>query len=251
METTRTRSNTVFVPAALGVFVLINALLLAFGTLPMNREGLGIIVAAGITLAIYSFLYRDNPFYKIAEHLYVGISLGWHITLLYYNTIKPNLLEALFRPEPGEAIKYWLIVPAFLGILFFTRFSRRKAWLSRWAFAFVVGAGAGMAIPRVIKTNIFIQVSKAVTPFVYYDMYGHFDWALAGKIIAFIGLITVLVYFFFSIEHKGPLKAASRTGIAFLMISFGASFGYTVMGRISLLVERVTFLVREWLHLAG
>jgi hypothetical protein len=55
-----------------------------------------------------------------------------------------------------------------------------------------------------------------------------------------------LIYFFFSSAHRGPLRPAARIGIYFLMISFGASFGYTVMGRVSLLIGRLTFLVNEW-----
>ena len=33
------------------------------------------------------------------------------------------------------------------------------------------------------------------------------------------------------------------------MISFGASFGYTVMARVSLLLGRFQFLLGDWLHL--
>jgi len=41
----------------------------------------------------------------------------------------------------------------------------------------------------------------------------------------------------------------SKVGIWFLMVSFGASFGYTIMGRLSLLIGRVQFLLDDWLHL--
>jgi hypothetical protein len=33
------------------------------------------------------------------------------------------------------------------------------------------------------------------------------------------------------------------------MITFGAAFGYTVMGRMSLLIGRLDFLLADWLHL--
>jgi len=35
---------------------------------------IGTWVAAFLTLSIFSFLYKDNPFYKFAEHLMVGVS---------------------------------------------------------------------------------------------------------------------------------------------------------------------------------
>jgi len=58
----------------------------------------------------------------------------------------------------------------------------------------------------------------------------------------------VLIYFFFSKEHKGALGGVAKLGIWFLMVAFGASFGYTVMGRVSLLIGRMTFMLRDWLH---
>jgi LPXTG-motif cell wall-anchored protein len=62
-----------------------------------------------------------------------------------------------------------------------------------------------------------------------------------------IGLLTTLTFFFFSKEHKGALGGTAKVGIYFLMVSFGASYGYTVMARISLLIGRVMFLLRDWL----
>lgn len=35
----------------------------------------------------------------------------------------------------------------------------------------------------------------------------------------------------------------ARTGVFFLMIAFGAAFGYTVMARMSLLIGRLTDLI--------
>jgi hypothetical protein len=50
---------------------------------------------------------------------------------------------------------------------------------------------------------------------------------------------------------------AARVGVWYLMITFGAAFGFTVMGRIALLADRVEFLLDDWLwiidpnHLRG
>jgi len=64
-----------------------------------------------------------------------------------------------------------------------------------------------------------------------------------NSLVLLIGVVSVLFYFFFSIEHSGPVKVAARTGILFLMIAFGAAFGYTVMARMSLLIGRMTDLI--------
>jgi hypothetical protein len=72
--------------------------------------------------------------------------------------------------------------------------------------------------------------------------------AIAVPVVV-VGVITGLVYFFFSREHKGVFGGLAKTGVWFLMIAFGASFGYTVMARISLLIGRVYFLLHNWLQL--
>jgi hypothetical protein len=69
------------------------------------------------------------------------------------------------------------------------------------------------------------------------------------NVVAIAGIFSVLIYFFFSKEHKGALGGVAKLGIWFLMVAFGASFGYTVMGRVSLLIGRMQFLLRDWLHL--
>ena len=65
------------------------------------------------------------------------------------------------------------------------------------------------------------------------------------------GTLCALIYFFFSVEHKGVFGKASKIGIWIIMITFGAAFGYTVMGRVALLVGRMEFLFVDWLHIAS
>ena len=68
-----------------------------------------------------------------------------------------------------------------------------------------------------------------------------------SNLLIIVGVIATLIYFYFSKEHKGILGIGAKVGIWFMMIAFGASFGYTVMARISLLIGRVYFLLHNWL----
>ena len=36
-----------------------------------------------LTLSIFSYLYGDNPFYKAAEHIFVGVSAGYIFTITF------------------------------------------------------------------------------------------------------------------------------------------------------------------------
>jgi MYXO-CTERM domain-containing protein len=110
--------------------------------------------------------------------------------------------------------------------------------------------GAGLAIPRTISSFILKQIEDTVRPLLSMAN-GHLTFSMnvldpasnINAVIILVGVSSVLFYFFFSIEHSGPGKVVARTGIMFLMIAFGAAFGYTVMARMSLLIGRLTDLI--------
>ena len=237
-----TRDKSVFL-VVLILFVSVNISLLVNEDLPMDWEGLGVVVAAGLTLALYSFLYKDNPFFKMAENLFVGVAAAYVFGQYWYPTIYGEIWVRLsgLSKGPGISRDAWLLAPTLLGLLMLTRFSRRFSWLSRLSFAFFVGLGAGLTIPRTISSFILAQIEATIQPL---------SWSLAGfnLLVILVGVVSVLIYFFFSMEHKGAVGKVSRLGIAFLMISFGASFGYTIMARLSLLIGRISFLMDDWLN---
>lgn len=205
----------------------------------------GAWVATGLTLFILSFLYKDNPLFKLAEHLYVGVSVGYTIVKAYDTVIVHLIIKPIV--ENGE---FTLLIPVAIGLLMLTRYVPKASWLSRYAFAMIVGIGAGLAIPRTISSFILKQIEDTVRPLLTMTGEGvTFTFTLLNPasnlnaIIILLGVSSVLFYFFFSVEHHGPGKAVARTGIMFLMIAFGAAFGYTVMARMSLLIGRLTDLI--------
>jgi hypothetical protein len=101
-----------------------------------------------------------------------------------------------------------------------------------------VGIAAGLGITGQIQGILLPQIAGTLLPL-----------TSANNIILIVGVIATLVYFYFSVAQKGAVRLGSRLGMVFIMVAFGASFGYTVMARISLLIGRLHFLVFDWLHL--
>ena len=62
----------------------------------MSMETFGVWIAVFLTLSIFSFLYKDNPFYKVAEHIFVGVSAGYWMSIFFWTQIQPNLFGRLF-----------------------------------------------------------------------------------------------------------------------------------------------------------
>jgi hypothetical protein len=200
-------------------------------------ELLQIWIMAFLTLALFSFLYKDNPAYKLAEHIFAGLSAGYYVGLIWDTVIVQQLWEPLI------AGKVLLIIPGVLGILMFGRFSQQYSWISRVSLAFVMGTTSGIFLVTQLHGLVLAQMRSTMRSMAGAD--GFVDLMLSLVIV--IGVIATLVYFYFSKEHKGILGGTAKVGVWFIMIAFGAHFGYTVMGRVSLLIGRVQFLIQDWI----
>jgi hypothetical protein len=226
---------------------------------------IGLWVAVFFTLAIFSFLFGDNPAYKIAEATVVGVSAAYAMTVGFWDMLMPNLVgklapgfvKAHFVPGlEASGPNWWYLIPAFFGVLMLMRLSPKGGWLSLWTLAFIVGTTAALRLVTYIETDFLSQISATIVPLwsTVEDANGQVDlystiWASIRNITLVVGVLSCLTYFFFSVAHKGAVGGVARLGIWFLMITFGAAFGFTVMGRIALLAARFEFLFNDWLWL--
>jgi hypothetical protein len=200
-------------------------------------EVLQIWIIAFFTLALFSFLYKDNPFYKLAEHIFAGLSAGYYIGLVWHSVIMQTMVDPMIQDG-----KWWLVIPGLLGVMMFSRFLKGYHWVSRFSLAFVMGNTAGIFLLSELHGKVMPQVQATMRPL----NPGQGFAALLLSVIIIAGVISTLIYFYFSKEHKGLLGGVAKLGIWFIMVSFGAHFGYTVMARISLLIGRVQFLIYDW-----
>ena len=192
-------------------------------------------VAAIGTLGLMSFAIKENPFYRLTEHVYVGIGAA-HSMIMGIE----NLKNSAFIPimDNGDFIK---IVPVVLGILLYARFIKGQMWIARYPMALLVGIGVGLTIKGTIGAMIIDQIKASMVPLNSID----------NIIIVFGGLAT-LMFFYFTRKNTNPVfNFSSRIGRYTMMIAFGALFGNAVMGRMSLMIGRVQFLLGDWLGLIG
>ncbi|MBM4051819.1 MAG: hypothetical protein FJ270_03625 [Planctomycetes bacterium] len=220
---------------------------------------IGLWLAAFFTLAVFSFLVGDNPAYKFTESIVIGVSAGYWMAVAFWETLVPKLVAQL---APG-LVKAWCmpnldagainldaLIPLGLGIMLLSQLTPLGRHVGRWPLAFVIGTFAGLKMISHVESDIIEQVRATMLPLVVFGDDGSFAaWASIRNLLIVAGVLCTLVYFVFSIEHKGPVGRAARVGVWFLMITFGSAFGFTVMGRIALLAARFEFLFIDWLWL--
>jgi len=206
----------------------------------MHGPLLGTWVAALLTLFALSFLYKDNPLFRFTESLFAGVSLGYYIGITLNQTFMPNLIEPLMK----DFGKNWdLLVPGLLSVLLYMRYLPKGGWIARYALAIYVAYYIGLDFTRRLHGEVLPQLARAIVPISKFDSH-----TILYSLIFAIGVFSVLIYFFFSKEQDRVTKRVARLGIYFLMVSFGAAFGFTVMGRVALLIGRLNFLILDWIY---
>jgi hypothetical protein len=226
-------------------------------TLSWSRT-IGLWLAAMFTLFILSFLVGDNPAYKFAEAMVVGTSAAYVMVIGLWDVFVPNLLAKLFPVlvqswtlpgmDASGGFQWLYIIPAILIIMLLFQLMPSGGWISRWPIAFFIGITAGYRMIGYVEADLVAQIKAGIVPLWITGEGGFEFWPTFNACLLTIATLSAMVYFFFSIEHKGFVGKTARVGIWFLMITFGASFGYTVMGRIALLAARLEFLFGDWLH---
>ncbi|RPI85595.1 MAG: hypothetical protein EHM42_06600, partial [Planctomycetaceae bacterium] len=172
----------------------------------------GIWFAAFFTLAIFSFLYRDNPFYRFAEAVMVGVSAGYVMVAGFWDGIVPKLLARLAPAQMTWAIPSlksnapdWLaLIPLALCLMVLCRLLPRGGWIARWPLAFIVGTYAGIRLISYLEADFVSQIRNSIVPLVVFTQAGRFDlWESVRNTLCLVGVLSALTYFYFSADHTG------------------------------------------------
>ncbi len=213
---------------------------------------IGTIIAAILTFMVWSYLLGDNPAFRIAEHLFVGIAVGYAVLVAWFSVMQPALLGSVAPQSPALAA-----VPLVLCLLLMAKV--RPAWsgVGNIAVAFLVGVGAALAVGGALFGTLGPQVSATASlsldPVDYGDteqplLLSTYFWT---NLAIVVGTVGTFFYFTFNTQPQGPLGGFRETftrfwgGIGRLMIvmMLGALFANTVTSRIALLIGRVQWLL--------
>ncbi len=199
-------------------------------------------VAAALIIGVYSVLFKDNPIYRILECVFVGMMVGYEIVVNWFNFMLPTLATRV-----GVEKEFLLLIPLLTAGLMYFRYSRRYAWIARYSMGFLMGIGAAYVLTKDLKPFFLMQARATMLPlWVPHDL----PATINNWVIVF-GVMSVLIYFFFTVEKKGAIRLFGMAGRYVLMVAFGAAFGNTVMGRVTVTLQQFQFLLSDWLGLVS
>ena len=201
-----------------------------------------------LTLMVLSYLIGDNPAFRVAVYIFIGVSAGYAAAVAWHQVLYPQLIVPLISGNPSSILL--TIIPLVLGLLLLLKISPRTARLGTPSMAFLVGVGAAVAVGGAVMGTLFPQTWASMKVF---NLSGAGpDWLenLSYGIFMLVGTVTTLVYFHFGAKAtaSGPqrgklVNGLSWVGQVFIAITFAVLFAGVFVAAMTALIERLSSII--------
>ncbi len=204
-----------------------------------------------LTLLVLSYLIGDNPLFRIATYVFVGVSAGYVAAVAWHYVLWPGLFLPLLTGAPQGRLL--LLPPLILALLLLIRPIPSLTKVGGLSLAFLAGVAAAVAVGGAVMGTIFPQTRAVLTPFDVRSALAAgadpLERLLEGG-IALIGVVSTLVYFHFTAQRRlegnvrrsGINRAVAWLGRLFIAVTFGALFAGVYAAALTALIERISFL---------
>lgn len=196
-------------------------------------------VAALVTLGVWSYLAGERRLLHVAQLLLAGLATGYVALLAIREVLLPQLVTPLLTDaaaHPDLVIDLVLVAVLVLG-----------AWLPRRVVAVpvavIVGGTAAFALGGALTGTLLPQLAAGIVTA---------DSGPGGAVSGLVGLaitVPVLLAFLHGVSQSPSRAAVAGVGRWLLLGGLGAWLGFLLVSRLALLVDRIGFLLGDWLGL--
>ena len=206
------------------------------------------------TLLIFSYVLGDNPLFRVAVYIFIGVSAGYIAVVASWQVVMLRLVYPFMSAmSSGTLLQVGLILVPLLGALMLLVFPHVTG-LGRIPMAFLVGVGAAVTIAGAVIGTIIPQIQGTINAFdmgVTRTQNIGFVEAVSNATIILAGTVLTLSYFHFSARQKadgsmhrlGAIEAMAWGGRVFIGIALGAVFAGVYAAALTALIERISSLI--------
>ena len=199
-----------------------------------------------LTIMVFSYIFGDNPLFRIATYLFIGVSAAYVFVLIFYQVLIPKLILPLFSGGINQTLIH--LIPLTLSILLIFKLFKRTSSLGDLSLAFLVGSGAAIILTSAFSGTLLPMIDMITEPFSLNSL--NFP-KMVGGIILLIGAVSSLLYFQFSTITEGEnqtvltkiLYYVKAIGTVFIGITLGSIFAGVIISSALALIERVNFII--------
>jgi len=208
------------------------------------------------TILILSYVIGDNPLFRVAVYMFVGVTSGYVASVVIWQVLVPRLITPLIPAVLSNSPMQWgMIAAPLLGSIFvFAKISQRLSGLARFSMAYLVGVGAAVTVAGALIGTLIPQVQATIE---FFDP----QIAAARNIttaevigngaVILLGVVTSLAYFHFGARSKPdgsmrrlpPIEILAWIGRIFIGITLGAVFAGVYAAALTALIERLSSLI--------
>lgn len=196
-------------------------------------------VAAIATLVVLGALLGERRLFSWSQHLLAGLATGFLGLIAISDVIAPRLIQPLVADPMGRP-ELWLGV-ALAAV------TAAAPWLPRPVAAvpasIAIGALAAFALGGAVIGTLLPQLDASIV------RHGATPAATVGGAVAAVITGLVLVSFLHGMPRGRLLASAAGTGRWLLLGGLGGWLGFLLLSRLILLVDRIGFLLGDWLGL--
>lgn len=198
-----------------------------------------------LTLLIFSYLIGDNPLFRSAVYIFIGVSSGYAAVAVWHYVLMPKLFRPLASTtDTGQLV--FLVIPLILCVSLLAKLSPRISWLGSFAMALLVGVGAATALSGAVIGTLLPQSRAAMNAFVSPTFF-----QLIEGVVMLSGTVLTLIYFQFSakrapdgsVKRNAVLEFLAWLGRIFIAITFGVLFAGVYMAALTAMLERLSSII--------
>jgi hypothetical protein len=201
-----------------------------------------------LTLMVLSYLIGDNPAFRVAIYIFIGVSAGYAAVVAWHQVLYPQLIVPLISGSLGDRLL--AIIPSILGLLLLFKLSPRTSRLGTPSMAFLVGVGAAVAIGGAVIGTIIPQTQASINVLGISGAGRYWLERLSEGVVMLVGTVTTLAYFHFGAKASasGPNRGRLVNGLSwlgqiFIAITFGVLFAGVFVAAMTALIERLNFII--------
>jgi hypothetical protein len=208
------------------------------------------LAALVLTLLLLSYLIVDNPFYRIASHLFIGITAGYVTLLAWYSVIEPQvfMLPQLAGNPAGNLRPLVIQAVGLVGGLFLLLKSAHIAGRVGTLFvALMVGVGVAVAVGGGLTGTLIPQVLATMVPLA--PIAAGSRWVELGieGLFTVIGTLTTLGFFYYGgraepgspVSRPAFIKPVAAVGQLFIGAAFGMMYAGALAASLAIFAARI------------
>lgn len=200
---------------------------------PSQADLVGAVLGFFFTVALLTYIIGDNPVYRVALHLFIGVSVGYVTLVVIYQVLGPRLFEPLLSTDPVATVL--AVVPLVLFLFLIFKLAPGTSALGNVGVAYLLGVGAAVAVAGAITGTLLTQIESSWTPNA-----GN----LLNHVVILAGTVLTLYYFQFWVRGRTATGEAERLpfvqfvselGKGFMVITLGAIYGGMILSGLAVL----------------